>query len=231
MTIRAIVVDDEPPAREKLRRYLSAEPDVEVVGEAADGASAAAAIARLTPDVVFLDVVMPGIDGFEVLRRLDSASLPHVVFVTAHDDHALRAFEVNALDYVLKPVDPDRFRLAVARVRERRGRPLRRLLVGGPERLQVLDVAAIDWSETAGNYTVLHAGGHTHTVRRPLTRLLARLDPERFIRIHRTLFVNIDRVREVRPISHGDCAIVLDDGTELTLSRRFRSNVWRRFQQ
>jgi two-component system LytT family response regulator len=231
MTIRAIVVDDEPPAREKLRRYLSAEPDVEVVGEAADGASAAAAIARLAPDVVFLDVVMPGIDGFEVLRRLDSASLPHVVFVTAHDDHALRAFEVNALDYVLKPVDPDRFRQAVARVRERRGRPLRRLLVGGPERLQVLDVAAIDWSETGGNYTVLHAGGHTHTVRQPLTRLLARLDPERFIRIHRTLFVNIDRVREVRPISHGDCAIVLDDGTELTLSRRFRSNVWRRFQQ
>lgn len=244
--VRTLIVDDEPPARAKLRRFLAADAGVEVVGEAGSGPEAVERITELAPDLVFLDVQMPGLDGFGVLERLgqEGGRLPHVVFVTAYDEYAVRAFEVHAVDYLLKPFSPDRFAQALERAKERAsGRrgddldrrlrqvlsevrppppPLERLLVPAGEKQIVLEVERIDWLEAEQNYVRLHVGTSSYLIRGTLAGLEARLDPRRFIRIHRSRIINAGRVREIHPWSHGDQLVVLQDGTELLLSRRYR---------
>ena len=247
--IRVLIVDDEPPARARVRRHLAADPEFEVVGEAGSGTEAVEAVARLEPDVVFLDVQMPGLDGFGVVTALDAGgTLPHVVFVTAHDEYAVRAFEVHAIDYLLKPFREQRFTQALERVKERlRGRGddvasrlrdllagigsrpdyLERILVRDGERSVLLDVTRIDWIEAERNHVRLHVGEASHLVRGTITALEGRLDPARFLRIHRSRIVNVERIREIHPWSHGDQLIVLRDGTELIMSRRYRDRLAR----
>jgi len=242
--LRVLIVDDEPLARERIRALLRDAPETEVVGECGDGRRAVAAIRRRKPDLVFLDVQMPELDGFEVLRALGPAEMPAVIFVTAYDRYALRAFEVHALDYLLKPFDRERFQRALARARsqlerDRHGAVEKRLLAlledlqPGRKRLERLVVKEggrifflradeIDWVEAQGNYARLHVGRETHLVRETMARLEAGLDPKHFARIHRSAIVNLERVREMRPDFHGDYAVVLRDGTRLTLSRNFR---------
>jgi len=246
--VRVLIVDDEPPARAKVRRFLAADAEVEVVGEAGSGPEAVDAIQRLRPDLVFLDIQMPGADGFGVLGALDDGAMPQVVFVTAYDAYALRAFEVHAVDYLLKPFDADRFRTALARAKERvRARPaaddleqrirralaearppaayLDRVLVRTGDRAVFLRTDEIDWLEAEENYVRVHAGREPHLVRGTLAGLEERLDPARFIRVHRSHVVNLASIRELHPWSHGDWMIVLRDGRELMLSRRYRDRL------
>jgi two-component system, LytTR family, response regulator len=218
VTLRSLIVDDEPLARRRLRSMLSRQEDVELVGEAGDGPSAAARLMEVRPDVVFLDIRIPELDGFALLDALGEVR-PAVVFVTAHDEYALRAFDVNALDYLLKPFDENRLREAVRRARAALSAPpLRRLALRTDGRMTLLDVDAVDWVEAADNYVCVHAGGATHVVRGTLAELAARLDPRRFARVHRSTLVNIERIREVLPDGR-DFAVVLRDGTRLALAR------------
>ena len=247
MTIRTLVVDDEPLARQRLRTLLAPDPDLELIGECGDGRQAVTAVQQLKPDLMFLDVEMPALDGFEVLHALAGVALPVVVFVTAHDRYALRAFEAHALDYLLKPFDKERFAQALMRAKNqvRLGqaagiedrlrsllqtvegrRPLpERLVVKSAGRVSFVRVAEVDWIEAAGNYVRLHLGKEEHLLRESLGGLEARLDPRRFVRIHRSTIVNIDRIRELRPTFHGDYLVVLKDGAELTLSRGCRDKL------
>lgn len=239
----AVIVDDEPHARAKLRRFLDDDPRVDVVGEAGDGVEAVRLVEDRAPDLVFLDIQMPEMDGFQVLDALEMDPLPRVIFVTAHDEHAIRAFEVRALDYLLKPVDAERFSDAIARAIEadRGGRAsdarsvldelpaerlaLNRFLVRERGRMFFVAVDDVAWIGSAGNYVELHAAGRTHLVRGTLTELEERLDPARFARIHRSTIVNLDRLRELQPWSHGDLLAILKDGTELKVSRRYRDGI------
>jgi two-component system LytT family response regulator len=229
VTLRVVIVDDEPPARAKLRRYLADHPDFEVAGEADCGRRALETIARLRPDVIFLDVSMPDMDGFEVVERMSAEGDVDVVFVTAHAQFGDRAFDAEASDYLLKPVDVDRFERTLMRIRAgRAGGTARseRLVISGGGRWRLIPAERVDWIEAAGNYVIVHAGGQSHTLRVPLKTLEARLDPGRFARLHRSQLVNLDRVAEVQPASHGDSMVVLRDGTKLTLSRRYRQRLW-----
>lgn len=240
MTLRVLLVDDEAPARRRLRRLLSAERDVTIVGECGDGASALEAVARMRPDLVFLDVQMPAQNGFDVLQALP-ARAPAILFVTAFDRYALRAFDVHAVDYLLKPFTAERFRTALDRARERlaaktrddgvhrladalRRRPtyLARIAVRSAARTIFVDVASIDWMDAADNYVRLHVRGREYLARDTLASLEAQLDPDRFARIHRSAIVQVDRVVETRPVSHGDAEIRLRDGTRLAVSRTWR---------
>jgi two-component system LytT family response regulator len=237
--LRVLIVDDEPPARRRLRALLDADPEVTVVGECGDGAAAVAELGRGECDLVFLDVQMPGLDGLEVVRAVGPERMPAVVFVTAHADHALPAFDARAVDYLLKPFDRERFEQALGRAKELvRGRrllaaagpapvqpPAARLLLRAQGRLYFLRADEIDWVEAAGNYLRLHAGGKAHLLRATLAGLEARLDPARFVRIHRSALVNLDRVAEMQPLFHGDYEVLLRDGTRLTLSRAYRANL------
>ena len=248
--VRAVVVDDEPPARRRLRALLADEADVEIVGEAGGGTAAVQLITAERPDLVFLDVQMPGLDGFGVLRAVAPSHLPLVIFVTAYDEHAIRAFEVAAVDYVLKPVDEARFRAAVRRAVERvRGaRPadlsaelatlLERLqpaAAAPPERFPVrangvvtfVRVHDIDWVDVAGDQVRLHVGKETHLLRETMAQVEARLPAATFVRIHRSTIVNLDRVREVQPWFKGDYVLILKDGTRLTSGRTYREKVQR----
>ena len=248
--LRVLIVDDEPLARRGVRARLARLPAVDIVAECAGGGEAVAAIRRLAPDVVFLDVQMPEVDGFEVLARIGAAPAPVVVFVTAYDQYAVRAFEVHALDYLLKPIDEARFADALARAKaqarsRRRGtagadervaalvldhaRHARRFLVPGRGRTVVVDVDDVDWIEAADYYATLHAAGKAHLLRETLTALEQRLDPERFVRVHRSAIVNLDRVREIHPLFRGDCELVLKDGARVRLSRTRRREFQRRF--
>ena len=246
--LRVLIVDDEPVARRRIRRLLRADRDVDVVGEAADGAAAVQAIAEKQPDLVFLDVQMPELDGFGVLKRLGPASTPVVVFVTAFDQYALRAFEVHAVDYLLKPFTRERLFDAVARVREsrqageRRADPrlaalleelterprfLRRLPVRAGSRIVLIDAGEIDWLQAADNYVLVHAGGREYLMRETLTRLEGELDPHEFVRIHRSVLVRFDRIGDLVPTVHGDYRVTLKNGVQLTLSRTYRDRVER----
>ncbi len=241
MAIRTILVDDEPLAREKLRGFLESEPDFEVIAECRDGAEALSTIESEKPDLVFLDVQMPELDGFEVLDRLGREHLPTVIFVTAYDQYALRAFEVHAVDYLLKPFDRERFRSALARAREQQKaaenrEKLRALLderAKYPDRMEVktsgrvvlLRVEEIDWIDAAGNYVKIHAGGESLTMRETMGRIEQRLDPRLFMRIHRSTIVNIERIRELQQQFHGDYLVVLKNGQRLTLSRSYRDRI------
>jgi two-component system, LytTR family, response regulator len=244
--LRVLVVDDEAPARRKILRLLREESAVEIAGEADSGDAAVAAIRKHRPDLVFLDVQMPGLDGFGVIQSLNVAkiSLPRFVFVTAHDRFALRAFEVHAFDYLLKPVGEERFREALGRARmqheqsadgfaSRLGAMLEqlhrekslpeRLLVQEERRAIFVPIKDISWVEADRNYVLLHCGKRTHTLRSTLDTLQSTLDPKLFVRINRGTLVRLDAIRELLPWFHGEYKVMLHDNTELRWSRRYVS--------
>jgi two-component system LytT family response regulator len=235
--VRVLVVDDEPLARRGLRAHLAKRADVAVVGECASGGAAVEAIRALAPELVLLDVQMPGVDGFGVIDAVGPEAMPVVVFVTAFDAHALRAFEAQALDYVLKPIDPARLARAVdravRRVAERRsaGGPAEpsaapdRFLVRRGGRVVVVPVDDVDWIEADGDYARLHVGRERHLVRETMARLEATLDPRRFVRIHRSVIANVTRIAELRPHANREYVVVLRDGTRLKLSRSYRDRL------
>ena len=258
--ISALIVDDERPARQRLRDLLEKQPGVTVAGECASGAEAVGLIRDIKPELLFLDIQMPLLDGFEVVRQVGAALMPVTVFVTAYDAYAVRAFEASALDYLLKPYSDERFEQSLGRalayVRTQRREEMSRRLVtvlsegrqgaqpgaaGAPhlERLLVkvggriifLQTEDVDWIEAAGVYVELHAGGRKFLHRASLAELEAALDPGRFIRIHRSSIVNIQSVKELFPHSHGDYAVVLRDGTRLKLSRSYRPKLETRLRQ
>jgi two-component system LytT family response regulator len=235
--LRTIVADDEPIARARMVALLRDEADVDIVGECASGGEAQRAIAATTPDLVFLDIQMPELDGLTLARTLQSNDAPVVVFVTAYDEYALSAFEVHALDYLLKPFSAERLRAAlvharahVARRRADAGSPPERaardrLMIKSGGRIHVIRTADIDWCEAAGNYVGLHVGAQCHLVRDTMAHLEASLDRRQFVRVHRSAIVNVDRVREMQPSFGGEYVIVLRDGTRLTLSRGYRDTI------
>lgn len=245
MTLRALVVDDEAPARRRLRAHLAALPEVEVAGEAGSGPDAVAAIAELQPDLVFLDIQMPGMSGFEVIAEVGVDAMPAVVFVTAYDEFALEAFEVHAVDYLLKPFSRERLARAVQRAAQRvqahqpdrdalarllaavqpAPRYLERLLVRSGDRLYFVPVADVVRFEADGNYIKLHTATGTHLVRETMSALEGQLDPARFARIHRSEIVAIDAVKEIQPYFHGDHVVVLKTGARVRMSRRFQHRL------
>lgn len=247
MKIRALIVDDEPPARELIATLLRDEPGVEVVAECGTGRSAVEAIKRLAPDLVFLDIQMPGVDGFGALAELPTDHWPLIIFVTAFDQHAIRAFEVHAIDYLLKPFEYDRLRSAVRRARtqlaERQGTARQEKLISlleelrgqdrGWDRIAIRESSGvvfvrpeeIDWIEADGNYLRLHAGKRTHLLRETMTSAEERLRERRFLRISRSVLVNLERVKEWQPMFHGDSVVILEDRTRLTVSRVYRERL------
>ncbi len=247
MKIRTLIVDDEPLARQRVRNLLESEPDIEIVGERANGEEAVKAVLDDKPDLLFLDVQMPLLDGFGVLEAIAPEPPPAVIFITAHDRHALKAFEFHALDYLLKPFDRPRFQKALDRARTQLRRhsgvdvsqrllalladvretrpPVERLVVKSGGKVSFVRTDEIDWIEAAGNYLRLHVGSDMHLLRETMSSLEARLDPRSFVRIHRSTIVNIERIRELQPSFHGDYVVSLHDGTELTLSRGCRDKL------
>jgi len=223
VTIRALIVDDEALARERVRSLLEG-TDVTVVEECSGGRDAVTAILEQRPDLVFLDVQMPDLDGFDVLEAVATEWLPQVIFVTAYDEYAIKAFDVHAIDYLLKPIEPERFRRALARVTKRDllalldERPIDRLVIRTRSKVSFLRPSEIDWIEADGKHAVLHAGRETHVVRHTLTRLEQRLAPHGFVRVHRSAIVNVDRIKELEPWFHGEYVVILKDGTKLTSS-------------
>jgi two-component system LytT family response regulator len=247
MKIRTLIVDDEFLARDRLRQLLQNNADLELIGECADGAEAVEAIQEKRPDLVFLDIQMPELDGFGVLAEIDLDPMPVVVFVTAHDKFALKAFEVHAVDYLLKPFDRERFQTALARaverVKHRDGpaiaqrqaavvaelrssqKPLDRLAVKSGGRVIFVKLDDIDWIEAAHNYVELHVEKQSHLLRETLNSIEARLPVDRFVRISRSVIVNIERIKELEPLFYGEYTVTLRNGTRLTLSRRFRDKL------
>jgi two-component system LytT family response regulator len=230
--LRVLLVDDEAPARRRMRRMLAAEPDVEVVGECGTGAEAVEQVRSLEPDLVLLDVQMPNGDGFEVVEQLGASVLPLVVFVTAYDEYALRAFDAAALDYLVKPVRRPRLHTAIARARERlaRAEPAPRsdrLLIDRGRHMDVLPVDDIDWIEAADNHVIVHVGKEAHRFRRTMEQTLERLPADRFVRAHRSTIVNLSRVRQVHDW-FGGYLLVLADGTKLPTGRHYREAVMQR---
>ena len=250
MKIRTVIADDELLARERLRQLLQNEPEIELVAECADGQEAVAAIAKHSPDLVFLDIQMPELDGFGVLESMPAELAPVIVFVTAHDKFALRAFEVHAVDYLLKPFDRERFQKALSRAMERvkqRGKteagagqasallaelrpppkPLERLAVKTSGRVVFVKVADIDYIEAAHNYVELHVDKQSHLLRETLNSIEARLPEDKFVRISRSVIVNIERIKELQPLFYGEYTVTLHNGARLTLSRRYRDKLTR----
>jgi two-component system, LytTR family, response regulator len=245
--IRSLIVDDEPLARARIIELLAREPDVEIAGECANGIEAVAAIAAGTPDLVFLDVQMPELNGFGVLDRLGTGPIPVIVFVTAHDSYALKAFEVHALDYLLKPFDRDRFQRTLGRARDtirsradgqfdrklsellnqvgEGKRYLTRMIVKGDGASVLIQAREIDYFESAGNYVRIWIGRDRYLLRETMNALETALDPQQFARIHRSFIVNLDRVKGFEPYFHGDYVVRMHDGRSLTLSRTFRDRV------
>jgi len=247
--IRALIVDDEELARLRIRDLLAAAPDVEITGEYEDGTAAIRAIRADPPDLMFLDIQMPEIDGFGVLRAVEAARIPAIVFVTAHDEYALEAFECAALDYLLKPFDRERFQMALDRARQRirehetdafreqvgellaalDRQPLQRLVVKEAGRISFINLREIRWIEAQGNYVKIHTSRESPLMRRSMIEIEKRLDPTCFARIHRSSIVNMERVRRLDPLPHGEYRITLDDGTELISKRGFRQFLRRHF--
>jgi two-component system LytT family response regulator len=244
--IRTLIVDDEKPARRRLAELLGREPDIEVAGEARDGREAVDLVRAEAPDLMFLDIQMPDLDGFAVLGELPADQHPLTVFVTAYDRYAIQAFEAHAVDYLLKPYSDQRFEGALRRacqfLRARRagegpqrvgplpddrapepaGGYLERLVLKSAGRVTFIGVEDVDWIEASGVYVSLHVGPRAHLYRSSLAHLLQRLDPKRFVRVHRSAAVNTERIRELQPRSHGDYTVVLKNNTELVMSRGFR---------
>lgn len=223
--IRAVIVEDEAPARDKLRRWLQQEPDIEIVGEAEDGLSAIRVLADSNPDVVFLDIRIPEIDGLELADRLTAQGAPVIVFVTAHAEHAATAFDIDAVDYLLKPYDKERFDRCMARVRQKaagRANAPRPLIVPVRGELRLLDGKAILWVQSEDNYVRIHTRERDYLLRRTLQDLLSTMDPRQFLQIHRSCAVNIGEIASLRPMLHGDAEIELHTGKRLRVSRRYR---------
>ncbi len=246
--IRTLIVDDEPLARDRVRALIQGQSDMELVGECGDGEEALEVIRRERPDLVFLDIQMPGMDGLEMLGRLGGGVMPAVIFVTAYDRFAIRAFELHALDYLLKPFDDERFDGALDRARAWLRReapaddlsvrlrsmlaqlrppppPVERLAVKSGGRVLLLRVEEIDWVEAADNYVNLHVGSESHLLRETMNALEQRLPSDRFVRIGRSTIVNMDRIKELQPLFHGEYAVILLDGTRVTLSRTYRDKL------
>jgi two-component system, LytTR family, response regulator len=247
--IRVLLVDDEPLARSMLREMLSGDPQVVIVGESSNGHEALEAIRAHSPDLIFLDVQMPELGGFEVLDSLGKGEIPHVIFVTAYDQYAVRAFEVQALDYLLKPFDQERFDISWQRakaqiIRDRNGgrtmdqrilalleelksgkEYLERLVIKTGGRIYFLETCEIDWIEAEGNYVSVHSAKKSHLLRETISSLESQLDPKKFVRIHRSSIVRLDFIRELQPWFHGEYRVILQDGTQLTLSRNHRDKL------
>jgi two-component system, LytTR family, response regulator len=245
--IRAVIVDDEPLARRRIRRMLAHDPEVDVVGDCGNGGDAVTTIKNLNPNLLFLDVQMPEIDGFDVLESIESERMPFVIFVTAYDQYALRAFEVSAVDYLVKPFDRARFEVALKRAKARlalehgsdfshqtlalleelkaRSSHTERLVIKAGGRAFFLKTEEIDWIEAEGKYVRLHVGKESYLLREPIGSMEAQLDPKKFPRIHRSSIVNIERVRELQPWFHNEYRVILNDGTELMLSRSCRKKL------
>ncbi len=246
--IRVLLVDDEPLAREMLREMLAGDPDAQIVGESGNGREALAAIRSESPDLIFLDVQMPEVGGFDVLASLGKDKIPYVIFVTAYDQYAVRAFEVQALDYLLKPFDQERFDVSWQRAkaqltRDRNGggmdqrilalleelkagnKYLERLVIKAAGRIYFLETGEIDWIEAEGNYVSVHSAKKTHLLRETISSLEAQLDPRKFVRIHRSSIVRLDFIKELQPWFHGEYRVILHDGTQLTLSRNHRDKL------
>lgn len=250
--IRTLIVDDEPLARDRVKRFLRDEHDIKIIGECGNGKEAIAAIKQEKPDLVFLDIQMPEKNGFEVVKSLDEQTMPSVIFVTAYDQYALQAFDVHALDYLLKPFNRERLHKAVSHARDQietkrignlderlaslikdlrsEKKYLERLVVKSVGRVFFLKVDEIDWIEAAGNYVKLHSGREAHMIRETMNGIEAKLDPDRFLRIHRSTVVNIDRIKELHPMFSGDYAVILRNGTELALSRNYRERLLELFE-
>jgi two-component system LytT family response regulator len=249
--MRALIADDEAPARDKLRRWLGEHADITVAGEAGDGLAAAAAIATLGPDVVFLDIQMPGFSGLEVASQLEPDGAPMIVFVTAFDEHAIKAFDLNAVDYLLKPYDKDRLCKTLDRLRQRRasaavessaaaGTAIRtaraqagssdRLLVPQGDDLKLIEAQAIHWLEADDNYVHVHTAAARYLLRRTLADLLAQLGEQRFARIHKSAAVNLAEVAALSPLFKGDYEVKLRSGATLRLSRRFKDALFARLR-
>ena len=245
--IRALVIDDEPLARDMIREMLESDPHVEIIAECANGREAVAAIKSLSPDLIFLDIQMPELGGFEVLESLDSGSAPYVIFATAYDQYAVRAFEVHAFDYLLKPFDQERFDVAWQRARkqielDRSGqrdqhilelleelkagpRYLERLVIKTGGRVFFLNVEDVHCIEAEGNYVRVYDSGKHYLLRETISGLEEQLDPKQFLRIHRSAIVKIDKIKELQPWFHGEYRIILTNGKQLTLSRNYRANL------
>lgn len=241
--MRALIVDDEPLARARLRALLAAVDDVDVIGECEDGVDAVEALGRLQPDLLFLDIQMPGLDGFGVLEQ--ATFIPRaIVFVTAFDQHALRAFDVHAMDYILKPFEPDRLMATLEIVRARLPKPgtapdwramldefrrqpatVERVAIRVGDRISYVRLDDVDWIEADGNYVRLHVKDKSHLLRRALRAMADDVDPKRFVRIHRSTIVNIDRIAEMRPLADGDYSVLLTTGAKLRLSKRYRDGL------
>ncbi|NOT46309.1 MAG: response regulator [Acidobacteria bacterium] len=252
MKIKTLIVDDEPLARDRVKRFLRDEHDINIVGECGNGREAVTAIKEKKPDLVFLDIQMPEKNGFEVVKSLDAGTMPSVIFVTAYDQYALQAFDVHALDYLLKPFNRERLHKAVSHARDQietkrmgnlderlasliadlRGEKkyLERLVVKSVGRVFFMKVDEIDWIEAAGNYVKLHSGREAHMIRETMNGIEAKLDPDKFLRIHRSTVVHIDRIKELHPMFSGDYAVILRNGTELALSRNYRERLLELFE-
>jgi two-component system LytT family response regulator len=251
--IRALLVDDEPIARRGIRQQLESETDIEIIGECANGREAVAAITKQAPDLVFLDVQMPLLSGFDVVEAVGLENLPAVVFVTAYDEHAIRAFEVNAVDYLLKPIDHDRFQKTLTRIRRqlngssteelqrklasllhqlegpqtrsKETKYLERIVVKESGRVFFLNVDEIDWIVAQANYVQIHTKGETHLLRETMNGMETKLDPYKFLRLRRSTIVRIERIKEMHPLFNGEYALILKDNTQLVSSRRYRNNL------
>jgi two-component system LytT family response regulator len=250
--IRALIVDDEPLARRGIRRLLQAAPDIEIVGEARNGRDAVTAVEKLKPDLVFLDIQMPLLDGFAAIEKIGLANLPEIVFVTAFDEHAIRAFEINALDYLLKPVDAERFEKCLERVRARLKNSLdgklddklsslleslervesntektflERVVIKDAGRIFFVGVDEIIWISSEGNYVKIHTKNKSYLLRETMDGLENKLDPRDFLRLRRSTIVRIEQIKELHPLFNGEFAVILKDGTQLTSSRRYRQNL------
>lgn len=248
--IRTLIVDDEPLSRQGIRSVLEKDPEIEILGEAADGLEALERIRADHPDLLFLDVQMPELNGFDVLDALAPGELPLVVFVTAYDQYALNAFQVHALDYLLKPYEDERMLEALdhakAQLRQKNGTHTAkrlldmldttkaergrtgRIMVRSGGRITFVRVDDVDWIEAQGDYVCLHTQGKKHLVREKISDMEAQLSPELFLRIHRSTMINVSRIKEMQPLFHGEYSVMLQDGTRLTMSRSFRDKVFDR---
>jgi len=249
--VRVVIVDDEPLARSGVRARLSRFPEIEIVGECGDGRTAVAAIRELSPDLVFLDIQMPDVNGFDVLRSLPANSLPSIIFLTAYDRYAVNAFEVHALDYLLKPIDDERFRRSVEHARDRMSTHtaasleyrIRKLLELAGERdasdyedhfaaqtgqrIVIVPVKDVDWIEANGDYVTLHAGGKSHLLRQTMRWMEGKLDPKRFLRIHRSAIVQATKIRELVSLGNREFMVRLSDGKEIRASRNYSERIER----
>ena len=246
--IRALIVEDEALARKFIRRMLRDDHEVEIVGECANGKEAVATIRKRNPDLVFLDVQMPEMDGFAVLEAIGVERLPEIIFTTAYEQYAIRAFELHALDYLLKPFDQARFKDAMSHAKEQlhsqaqrdgrlrigallqrikeEPRHLERLVIKSDGRISFLRAQEINWIEADDKYVHLHTSKTSPMVRQTLTAMEAQLDPNKFRRIHRSAIVNVERIKELQPLFNGEHSVVLEDGTKLTLSRNYKEKLF-----